>query len=249
MNTIIKIAVIGAYGNMNYGDDLLVYCINNIFKNNNEYSIFFVCEENYFRALIPNIKLIKYCSIPFLKPSILLFGGGTQFACFTKKDKINSIRYKNYLNDPVKIIDKIRQERAKWYIKKINIVNALGLGIGPFISDNCRKIERQTKLKIRKFSYLAVRDKLSLQYCIKWKQEKVKLYSDIVYYSKFLNILNRDSNNNYNNEIAIIIRDWDKTDYGSYYEERILTLRDEFKRIGIKYKYVSFSKVSDKKVG
>lgn len=243
----IKIAVIGAFGNMNYGDDLLAYCIQKIFKDNTKYSLFFICENEYFKLIIPEIKLIKYNSIPFLKPYILLYGGGTQFACFNESKKVYTKQYEKYIKNPLLFVNKARRERATWYIRNIKTINALGLGIGPFISDRDGQREEQTRKVIKRMDYIAVRDKLSLQYCNKWNQGKATLYSDIVYYSRYLNIINRDSNCCIN-EVALIIRDWDKTDYGTYYVNKILNMRNEFKRLGIKYKYISFSKISDKKV-
>ncbi|KAF2334160.1 polysaccharide pyruvyl transferase family protein [Flavobacterium ginsenosidimutans] len=239
MDTIIKIE--GAYGESNFGDDLLM----NVFEN------FFVEEfpnsEIYFsgqEADYPEKILIKGLYNKKIKEDLLVYGGGTQFFSFSSENKKRSLFevIKLSIVNPQFFFKKVKQKifREKAYSKKTAFI---GIGLGPF-SDNKIYID-YTINKMISSNFIAVRDHISKKYCDDWKLNSV-LGADVVFSKYFKQTFPSVSEKHKaKKKIGIIVRDWNWDESGNSYVDPLM----EVERYSSKYEfeYIIFAPMKDKK--
>ncbi|WP_439291309.1 polysaccharide pyruvyl transferase family protein [Lonepinella koalarum] len=213
MNRKINISIKGAYGESNFGDDLLMLVFENYFLTEfQNLNLNFVGEESSYP-----MKLLKkstyntenYCS------DLLVYGGGTQFFSFRNKSESFIKKCIKVIYNPNIILDRFFHKKNDISTKNITL---LGFGLGPF-GDDYKAIDRAKEV-LRLAKFVGVRDKISYQYCEKWGIESY-LGADVVfssYFDDFLTNIERKKRSVIKN-IGIIVRDWEY--YNSEYIEKI----------------------------
>lgn len=235
------ITIKGAYGETNFGDDLLM-CV----------------FENYFSKEFPDAKLIFEGEIAEYPSKLLkmatynkkeeniswiVYGGGTQFFSFGKKKNYFKI-LKTILKNPSILKNKIF---GKENIEQKDINTAfLGFGLGPF--DGNKKAELNAQHKLSSASFIGVRDYVSKQFCDDWNLS-CHLGADVVfssYFSDFINNINKnDKKTEGNKKIGLIVRDWDWEASGKKYIDTLIRFYNENKTSG-NYKIIVYAPDRDK---
>ena len=238
----------GAYGNYNFGDDLLLWCLHNTFQKFHNVDFYFFSEEDYFRKLAPGVKLINnsnfFSFYLHKRPYMILYGGGTQFASFDNdtQAKMNSNILKYLLNPKLGFV-RLRTSMMLTLINRTRHTSAMGIGIGPFSTKNSESSSRKV---IRNMEFVGVRDTLSCSYLKAWHCTGWDLYSDLTFLMKdsIANFVYNGHNCD-SFDIGVILRDWKRTTDGGSYMQNIERLDSIFKRQRLKCRYIIFS-VKDK---
>ncbi|MFC4633310.1 polysaccharide pyruvyl transferase family protein [Dokdonia ponticola] len=208
------IIVKGAYGQPNFGDDLLMLVLKNILEKS-----FF---DSKYKFLIP--PLCNYIE-DFLEPEHILYnqgdnievdylilGGGTQFYSFpdTKKNARIAI-LRSILKNPLslKLYLKKRKQASGIKIEAKKIIG-VGLGIGPFEGKEAEIAKKNTIKTLSKMAFLMVRDTVSYRLA---KQNKINnnliLANDLCFAPKaYLPFNVMESSTNEKTKITFILRDW-----------------------------------------
>lgn len=249
-----KIAIKGAYGRGNFGDDMLMLATYKIVRKVfDSASIILICpESNFIRKMIPNAKLVS--EIRYEEADIFIYGGGTQFYSFPLTNRKNArflLRYiVNYLKNLDYLIKKIIYIFYKLlFPKKINTkVVAIGVGLGPFI-DNSSRFFKSKKI-FKAMDYIAVRDIQSYELCKEWACTNLYLRSDLCYLPDLLKeyVCNVGIKNKLEKlkRVGIIVRDWPHTNEGNCYAEPLFKVVDELRSVGKEVEFILFHQTSDK---
>ena len=210
-----KIIVKGAYGQPNFGDDILMLIINNILVSKNEdFKILVPSKGKYVETLI-NEDNVLYKSESLVKTDFLIFGGGTQFYSFPKTKQNARIQLiKKIIKNPLYFFSyfKTRKEVNNSKIEANNEI-ALGLGIGPFEGIDSTLVIKNTVATIKKMKFIMVRDIVSYNFLVDNKIDNIFLANDLCFSpSKFLpfKITERKRNSEIK-KITFILRDWNHT--------------------------------------
>lgn len=225
-----KLNIKGAYGDTNFGDDLLMLVF-----------------EDYFFSKFPEAKLnfegkkgIEYPKKMLSHSTYnemgnydcLVYGGGTQFYSFVHKHTLKSKIKNNIKKNPIDVLKKILTKvfpsynTDKHYTEKV----FLGFGVGPF-NNNESSIEF-AKDRLKNSLYIGVRDKVSYRYCNEWNI-KTKLGADVVFSSYFDKYLMDIPENNSFEKIGIIVRDWNWNNNATDYQEKIISYIDSHPELDI----------------
>ena len=235
----VRIAIKGAYGESNFGDDLLMLVFEKYFLSwdiLNELQ-FVGIKSDYLQNLLSEGTLygsdINECDW-------LVYGGGTQFFAFDNVRKSTIDKFKDIFLNP-KILITILKNKLNLQTNSSNRVAFLGIGLGPF-SNNQTKIE-QTKNVLNTSDFVGVRDEISFDYTQQWGVNAVE-GADVVFSSFFdwdLPIPNQKSEKK---NIAIIVRDWNWTEEGKSYYDKLIDFTNKNKQIS--FTFVLFSAYLDK---
>lgn len=207
----------GAYGETNFGDDLLMHVF-----------------ENYFIEEFPNSILnfegdpAKYVLKILNKGTYnrtsqcdwLIYGGGTQFFAFRENSELSILeKLKIGLKTPSLVYNKFfKAKRANLNIE--NKIAFLGFGLGPFYGN--QTAIKNAKDTIELANYVGVRDEVSHNYCNDWGIPSI-LGADVVFSSYFKHeIEKKNTEEKKNKKIGIIVRDWDYEDSGKAYISELL---------------------------
>ncbi|MEI5983684.1 polysaccharide pyruvyl transferase family protein [Sphingobacterium sp. PU5-4] len=204
--------VIGAYGETNYGDDLLMHVFENYFiKEFPKSKLNFEGE----RANYPKKLLKKGTYNKAQNTDWLIFGGGTQFFAFHSQNNLSFIeKVKIGIKNPQIVINKLKPKR-----KASKHIAFLGFGLGPF-NDNFNAINNAKKA-VSAANFVAVRDFVSWEYCREWGIDAV-LGADVVFSSYFSLPENSDRNSKKKNKKhGYIVRDWDYEGTGQAYIKQL----------------------------
>lgn len=233
----IKFNIKGAYGETNFGDDLLMLVFENYFRK--EFSNAIINFEGE-KSDYPNVLLQKSTYNKKIDYDWLIYGGGTQFFAFQETYKSSIFqKIKLGISNPKLIFDKLKIAEKPHNIK----TGFLGFGLGPF-NDN-QKVINYAKGKLSNANFVGVRDKVSHNYCNEWNIDSF-LGADVVFSSYFDDILLEKPIQSFKKKIGIIVRDWDFDDTGNLY---ISKLR-EINKLNIKefeYQIIVFAPFKDKK--
>lgn len=237
-----KINVKGAYGESNFGDDLLMIVFENYFiENFHDLQLNFSGENaDYVESLLKkstyneNIKNADW----------LIYGGGTQFFAFNSKPLSFFQKVSLVITNPSLVINKLRNDDAR-------NVAFLGFGIGPF--SNNSSAELSAKERVKKARYVGVRDQVSKSFCDVWKI-KSTLGADVVFssYFKKLNLIppkNSGEKDSTIRKVGIILRDWGWDNEGDAYISNILKFYNLHKEDPqYEFEFIIFAPKKDKKV-
>ena len=245
MNFLIK----GAYGETNFGDDLLMVVFENFLIREFPQSKlnFSGTPKKYVTQLLHQSNYNQ----PKFQAELIIFGGGTQFFSFSKStNPVRRILLKiqNALNHPHLIAEHLTPK----HIYSKDIPHAfLGFGVGPFNNDES---ETKAQKKIKNAFFVGVRDSTSAQYCQKWKTPNLILGADVVF-SSYANFhwgsrllknesIVQTSESNTQKQIGVIIRDWNWEVTGSAYIQSIRNFADQADNTNI-YTFIVFAPDAD----
>ncbi|MEX6626288.1 polysaccharide pyruvyl transferase family protein [Tenacibaculum salmonis] len=226
MNNIINIK--GAYGEENFGDDLLMKVFEGFFNQELDSNVDFQgLNAEYPESILEYYTYMKNK----LDDGLLVYGGGTQFFSFSN---VNLFSYKGFVLSLKRIVkDVIYNE------EKITPAYYLGIGLGPF-SDSY--IERKTKKALSNAHFIGVRDEISFQYAQKWGID-VTYGADVVFSKYFQLPIKMVTPENKKKKIGVIVRDWNWTDEGRAYLDKIKRLKD---REDFDVQFIIFSSLKDR---
>ncbi|MCG8236931.1 polysaccharide pyruvyl transferase family protein [Tenacibaculum finnmarkense] len=226
MNNTINIK--GAYGEENFGDDLLMKVFENFFYQELDCNVDF----HGLNAEYPKNILEHYTYMQEkLDDGLLVYGGGTQFFSFSN---VNLFSYKGFLLSLKRIVKDVIYNEAK-----ITPAYYLGIGLGPF-SDTY--IEKKTKKALANAPFISVRDTISFQYAQKWGID-VTYGADVVFSKYFQLPVKIITPENKKKKIGVIVRDWNWTDEGRAYLDKIKRLKD---REDFDVQFIIFSSLKDR---
>nr|WP_315255268.1 polysaccharide pyruvyl transferase family protein [uncultured Flavobacterium sp.] len=236
----IKINIRGAYGETNFGDDLLMCVFENYFlKEFDNTELNFVGDENnYVLKFLTNSNYLK----PDFYPDWEIYGGGTQFFAFQSNYKTSLLQKINFaIKNPVFIKKRIKNIFSKTIENKSRIA-FLGFGIGPFYENQEAIINAREK--ISEAHFVGVRDEVSSQYCDEWKISAT-LGADVVFSSYFTEIdFKKSKNIRSKKKIGIIVRDWDWEKSGRNYINNLLEFYKSYSNVELQF--IVFAPSKDK---
>ncbi len=239
-----KVNIKGAYGEANFGDDLLMVIFENFFYEEvgNVKLNFIGAESDYVLKLLKD----KSTYLSDYNGDWLVYGGGTQFFYFGKKKFNKSLFFNSligFLVNPKKIWEKF-YKKSKIHINDSKIC-FLGIGIGPFKGNDSgfRKVE----MKLRNAQYIGVRDDVSLKYCLNSNIDAI-FGADVVFSDYFkLPKLSKELKTNKKKKIGLIVRDWGWEEEGEAYIEKLLNFYKKNKeKDDEEYQFIIFSSIKDK---
>ena len=229
-----KYLLVGAYGEGNFGDDILMLAYYHLLKEIlgiPECDIFVLTRgKNKNLMGIPDTQVVLQNSIGIIYAEYLIYGGGTQFFSFiSKKTKDKNIIIKLY-------------NRLKQKIIFRNEIIMLNVGLGPFEIPASNRVKNRINLS----KFISVRDEVSLKISTSFTDRYVCYGADVgyipEYYSNFcLKNENKDELKNGDLEALVVLRDWPDFNY-KYFIENIIEIS---KKLKIKLNFCSFSSLGD----
>lgn len=249
----------GAYGEANFGDDLLMYVTGNILLRHFSvsqvgFSVRDIVSLSYPSSVVAGAQIYPPESKYRLVPALTTFGGGTQFYSFPKQKSDRPLSRDNFVT---RLVKKLKDEgAAKFVLRHLfrrvykSGRNAfLGLGIGPFLDGN----EDLVKGIVASGDFVAVRDDESMHFCKKWKVDAI-LGADLCFLTDYwLKLIDIDiSNNNTNNsaagcgkKIGFVVRDFPYDLPSKEYLEPLMLSAKELRRQGYNVDFLVFSVKKD----
>lgn len=250
-----KIIVKGAYGESNFGDDLLMVTVENflfesangeglkvLFVSNNANTYCNQILNHYAFAELSDLGKDERCC------DVLVYGGGTQFFDFGAP---YAKRILALCLQPKTLLYKIKKELFdKGGIdNEINAKKtfALALGIGPFVKK--RRSYHALQQALLQWDVVSVRDNVSREYCQAIGADSVILGADLCFSDyfteQFLPVATAEKEKRDKKSIAIIVRDWEHDKEGAEY---IQTLIDFFlgNNQDFEFTFVLFAQEKDK---
>ncbi len=232
------ILVLGAYGDANIGDDLLLQSVLNFIDRKYPESIVTIhsTERSYHSKLFRNVSFSSELG-DLAAYDLFIWGGGTQFFDL-KGNRLKSflqyIRFKlgldrNHYSLCLKEI--IRCPQKKGVI--------LGLGVGPFLNKSFQEFICADIFK--EMDQVYIRDVTSSELMQKWDISNYRLIPDLVFNQFDEKRLIKPSHRN--NKLGIIVRDWPHNENSSY----INNIRKAYEDLGQDFdvQYILFSKYRD----
>jgi len=242
-----KIIIKGAYGATNYGDDLLMVIFESFFlKEFENIDLYFegMYEADYVNKMLQNSRYITART----ENDWLVYGGGTQFFSYSKKEKIGIFPrifglFVKVFKHPEKLLHKISKPSGHEEKHNSKYIAFLGFGLGPFYRD-LKKINNVTKI-LGNADFLSVRDKVSYEYCQEWGVDSL-LGADVAYSSYFtFNIKPKPINEKKRKKIGLIVRDWVWEETGRAYIEPLKELYEGTSDFD--FQYIVFAPFKDPK--
>ncbi|WP_318487249.1 polysaccharide pyruvyl transferase family protein [Photobacterium leiognathi] len=235
-----RILVRGAYGTRNFGDDMLMLCIQKMLDDEN-ISVDFCCPDfKYIKKISDNITVNS--SNENRNYNLCIYGGGTQFFSFDAKaekrkhiiiDKIKG----NFLS-PKRLLSSIKRRIRRNLDIKNDIY--IGIGLGPFKS---KEDEEKALKNVVLSDFVAIRDRKSLEYMNRYGGTAI-LGSDLCFIKEFEELLPKNEiPKDY--DVSIILRDWDKSVEGIVPFDEIQLLSERLRSENKKFRFIFFSEVHD----
>jgi polysaccharide pyruvyl transferase WcaK-like protein len=237
-----KLIIKGGYGLTNFGDDALLYTLSyNIKPYFDSNDVAFACYKNEYNTQYTNgFEIIDVKEFKNINTKFLVYGGGTQFYNFKApytKSRVLLSKIKQFLlgnKKKIKIQDK----------KNYDLIGAIGVGLGPFINDTKQNKELSIKKEFERMSFVSVRDEFSSSKSQEWKLNNVKYEADICYSMENKLFFQKNINSNIK-KIGIIVRDWDHTEEGKAYYERIVEVTKKLEKENYEVTLILFAVNSD----
>ncbi|WP_254528741.1 MULTISPECIES: polysaccharide pyruvyl transferase family protein [unclassified Sphingobacterium] len=231
-----KIGIKGAYGETNFGDDLLMRVFEDYFiKEFPEDELNF---EGEFQPYVSELLKKGTYLNPNFDADLLVYGGGTQFFSFSEQKPITlKSRFISLLKNPKRLIEKLNEKPIKHNIPKA----FLGFGIGPFFSEDSS--QQLAKQKVSEAKFVGVRDNVSLSYCKKW-DVKATLGADVVF-SSYFKVPEYSKTNRQKKKIGIIVRDWKWESSGANYINKLKEIYYE-NSTDLDLEFIVFAPLKDK---
>lgn len=246
-----KIALIGAYGEGNIGDDLLMYNVVSWFNKMmpNVVPLLVVRDKKLVTHFLKELKVDvvdDYMSYE-VNCDTVIYGGGTQFFDFGSLNKKSIFQRRvEQFKAPVKTLKKKKFKKQINYKKSI----LLGVGLGPFSS---RQSLGYIKFKntINNSNHIYVRDIKSYNYAQEICTTNLYLGTDLCYNSLFYemvsNYIKKDSSIKIK-KVGIVLRQWD---YDNINQDQLFTTIKkyiEFRKNDFDFDLILFRKKKDKEI-
>ncbi len=234
-----KIAIRGAYGEQNFGDDALMYYLYYWSQKNDLDVTFFGVENNYLKFLFPNLNFKTKKEEYKYRNEILVLGGGTQFFSFSSPSKTQKFgdHFVSFVKSPLLFFKKLKVYLANKFLKKIYLKTyAVGIGLGPFLEGSFG--EENAIKHINIMTAVLVRDQLSFEFS-KNLNNNVHHYTDICFLPGVIDFSVFKKKRQKIHNIGIIVRDWNHDENGREYygrlENEIKNLKDQKKEYCLTY--------------
>lgn len=235
-----KVQIEGAFGESNFGDDLLLVATTNFLKDRwPERSVFVnargVSGRGDYLDFVPGVDGVLRGARRFLfAPELLVYAGGTQFYSYPSLPGASSAR------DPFWI--RVARKLGKVFFLPGKTA-FLGIGVGPFYSGN----EAASRGVVSTADFCSVRDEVSAQIIKEWGLAEPLVGADICYCSKYWLpsgiTLNRDDRA----PVGVVVRDFDYPLPGAGYFAKVLEFARGLREDGVPVEFFAFSGVKDRK--
>jgi polysaccharide pyruvyl transferase WcaK-like protein len=237
----LKILIEGAFGEANFGDDLLLLAtLQGIRQDIPKAKTLILARDNsvkgdYLDRMPGANKVVRGWKLAFYSYTIKLYAGGTQFYSYPRDAQENHATFAG-------IAKRIRDKVLRWR-HRLKAKAFLGIGIGPFHQGNelaCENILRSGK-------FLAVRDQPSLGYLNQWGIPAQEVGADICFNKEWwLPPGYQFSAIDHSAPVGIVIRDFEYDLPGKAYLNQLLEFINWLVSSGQKVQCFAFSKVKDK---
>lgn len=246
----------GAYGEANFGDDLLMYVTGNVLLRHFNvsqmgFSVRDVVSLSYPSSIVAGAHIYSPDEKYRLVPELTTFGGGTQFYSFPKQKSDILLASDGFFN---RLRRKIKSEGVgRFALRHIfrRTFRArrsafLGLGIGPFLDGN----EELVKDLLASGDFVAVRDDASMHYCKKWNVDAI-LGADLCFLTDYwFNSISLDKSvcssvNGSGKKIGCVVRDFPYDLPSKDYFDPLLLSVKELRRQGYDVYFLVFSVKKD----
>lgn len=225
-----KVRIVGAFGERNFGDDLLMVATANFVKASMRNPKIFIATDNpesssYIYRRIPDVRFDRRSASIRRYVMREIFAGGTQFYSFSAGGG-QEVRKMSIV---ARLAKKVREEGVINVVARIALKSfpikpkryAVGIGIGPFDSGN----ESESRNVLKDVDRIWVRDEESLRYPRSWGFGGVDVGADICFASSLLELPVTDIVPS-RRVLGVIVRGWSyattKTDY---LKELVLVLK------------------------
>lgn len=235
-----NISIKGAYGDSNFGDDLLMIVFEDFIKANikNSSLNFIGAENSYVSKFLSDSSYNNN-----QKDDLLVYGGGTQFFSFIEKSTLKTKLKNNISKSPVKILKKVLQKLGPGNEAVTHSEKAfLGFGLGPF-NNNTQAIEF-AKNQLKDSFFTGVRDQVSYDYCNDWNIQSF-LGADVVFSSGFNKYIQNVPQAEDSGKIGIIVRDWEWKNSAADYQEQLISFVNANPQLDVTF--IVFAKDKDPK--
>jgi len=244
----IKAIIRGAYGEGNFGDDVLMVACHGLLRRiyaADEIAFRFASqpsesERAYVERLLPGINIIRFEADA--SAELVVWGGGTQFYSFSGTRTVTPFYRKALagLLDPKKAYNYLVRKTFNGKYNSRQRFAALGVGIGPFVSGSAE--EGYTRDLFSCMDFVAVRDDDSMRLCQTWNVTKAALRSDLcflpgVWWPEQIQAIGSSCQER---QIGIIVRDWPHDAAGAAYDAPLLSAVGNLRKAGYAVSFIIF---------
>lgn len=234
-----QICISGAFGEGNFGDDLLLFgYLKFLTKNHNvpQSKITILSKKNkklskQISQRFPDTRIIQKDKFGIVKAKYNIFAGGTQFYTFTPA---NTKKFP--------LLDRVLFHLThKRVLSEKSVM--LNVGLGPFETPPSDRLQE----KINNAHYVSVRDKVSLNHCNNFRKSDFYYGADIGYAPEFYTQLNiqeirhKKSSEPFELKALIILRDWPGFDFNT----AISNIKEALEHRKISYAFYIMSPIKD----
>ena len=245
-----KARLSGAFGERNFGDDLLMLVAHDFLRRKNDFQYFVTVNDidksRYIKSLVPHAALDKKYGAWRSNWITEVLPGGTQFYSFPKnkktlhsnsqfKSKLNAIKEYGFGYAFSKLFSKIISPKPTRL--------AIGIGVGPFQSGN----EEDSKRVLSTMTAIWLRDEESTEYPKKWGLTNTFKGADICFTNGILS-LPKIVEASDKQTIGVIFRGWEYSNYTTNYETSLLQSIERLRSSGREIKLFSFCEPVDEKL-
>ena len=252
MHKYTRVNIVGAFGEENFGDDLLFLVTDSLLLKRIQpkeiwVSVSDLRKGSYLRDWIDPVRFIKRFHPTPRSWDLKIYAGGTQFYSFPVDD---ATHFTNKLLQ--RLVAGVRREgllrflyihTRKLFIKKPFSI-AIGIGVGPFLSgneDNSRRV-----LKLLDLTW--VRDSSSFFQLKKWDIKNVFEGADICFSGNVFDITRRPAELTGIQNVGIVVRGWSYQTAAQHYECHLLDLARWVRSLGYSVTFFAFCAPVDQKV-
>lgn len=247
------IAIKGAYGYGNFGDDALMIAVSEVVNRvwpSADY--FFVGNKaDYVSKLLPGVRLVASTDPVSETADLTVYGGGTQFYSFPLTYQIKSISLVR------RILNNLRSPKALWrkILRRIPTISALaggqariaiGIGLGPFV-ENSEQLAGARRVFSR-LEFVSVRDVASYEICKEWECENLSLGADLCYLPGLWDGYSSQpklASGKRAERIGVIVRDWPHSMEGDSYADALFEVVATLRSQGREVQFVCFAEDQD----
>ncbi len=247
----VAIAVTGAYGKQNLGDDILMNAVLASIRDVVPASD--ICVQtgpavDYLVSWHPGVCFLPVNSGETVRAELLIYGGGTQFCAYAKTrnwfERI--IRGAEYSLHPVKSWRRLCSQASNG--SAFNRIAGISLGVGPFQSGS--RIERDAHTRLRRFDWLSVRDSFSLEYCRQLGITHTRLNADLGFAPGLWGAgrTGMPARRDRIERLGVVVRHWPYDRHGGRYIGPLREAVGQIRATGLSVEYISFAPRQDEKL-